>query len=158
MKSSFLFVILILNSIFGYSQTNSDSIQIQQRLGKVYLQHGKLLSTNELHNLLEKNDSAYIEVKKAKENIAPMYLFSFAGGFLIGWPLGTALGGGKPQWGLAGGGLLLVLCAIPFQIGYNKHIGNAVMIYNSKLKKIGVEKKVAEIGFSKTSFGLEIKF
>lgn len=29
-------------------------------------------------------------------------ILSYAGGFMIGWPIGTAIGGGKPAWALAG--------------------------------------------------------
>lgn len=158
MKKLTVLLVLVLTGFVSYSQNDSDSIEIRQRLGKVYLQHGKTLPVSKLHSVLLTNEGTASEVKKAKANIAPMYLFSITGGFMIGWELGTALGGGDVQWWIAGAGLGLVLCAIPFQSGYNKHIRQAVTIYNSDLGKIGIQKKLMEIGLSKHGIGIEIRF
>jgi hypothetical protein len=158
MKQIILSLIILSIACLCYSQANSDSIEVKQRLGKVYLQNGKVLSSKGLNSLLDQDEKSSLELKKAKANLAPMYLFSFSGGFLIGWPLGTALGGGKPQWLLAAGGVGLILCAIPFQIGYNKHLYKAVTIYNSRLKKIGLKQTIMEFGFAKNGCGIEIRF
>jgi hypothetical protein len=158
MKTIVILIIAIFGTAVCLSQNLSDTIEVQQRLGKVYLQHDKLLPSRDLHSILNSNENAAPEVKQAKANLAPLYLFSCAGGFMIGWPLGTAIGGGDPQWGLAAIGAGLVVLAIPFQIGYNKHIALAVKIYNSDLKKIGVSKKSLEIGLARNGIGLEIRF
>lgn len=158
MKQFILVIISILSTFIGVAQNVADTIEVQQRMGKVYLHDGKLLPTKDLHSLLNSNAEATVEVDRAKANLAPVYLFSISGGALIGWPLGTALGGGDPQWGLAAIGAGLVLLSIPFQVGYNKHIAQAVRIYNSDLKKIGISKTVLEIGLARSSFGVEIRF
>jgi len=151
-------MLFIFGTWMAYSQENHDSIEIKQKLGKVYLQNGHVLSSNELSCILEKDENAAKELKKAKANLAPIFLFSFSGGALIGWPLGTALGGGNPQWWMVAAGAGLVFCAIPFQAGYNKHVFKAVTIYNSSLKKIGVNKKIMQFGLLKTGIGIEIIF
>ncbi len=158
MKKIYFLIIAFLISFISVAQNLSDTIEVQQRLGKVYLQHDKLLPSRDLHSILNSNENAAPEVKQAKANLAPLYMFSFAGGFMIGWTLGTAIGGGDPQWGLAAIGAGLVVLAIPFQIGYNKHIALAVKIYNSDLKKIGISKKSLEIGLARNGLGLEIRF
>jgi len=158
MKQFVFSLLLLLTSGISLAQTGSDSIEIKQRLGKVFLQHGKLLSTGELYSILNSTDESEKEVTKAKANLAPMYIFSYAGGFMIGWTLGTAIAHGKPQWALAAGGAALICCAIPFQIGYNHHILKAVTIYNSSLKKIGLKQPVFEFGLSRQGFGFEINF
>ena len=60
-------------------------------------------------------------------------ILSYAGGFMIGWPIGTAIGGGKPAWALAGIGGGLVAVAIPLSISSNKKMETAVRQYNAGL-------------------------
>jgi hypothetical protein len=158
MKPIILSLLVMFTCYVTYSQKSSDSTKIIQKVGKVYLQNGKVLSLNNLSLILEENEKASAELKKAKANVAPMYLLSFSGGFLIGWPLGTALGGGKPEWWMLGAGAGLILCTIPLQIGFNKHLCNAVTIYNSDLQTIGINKTVLQFGLAKYSCGVEIRF
>jgi len=158
MKQITISIIFCLIAIVSFSQEIADSIEIKQKNGKAYFQHGERLSHDDLRSLLELNEDSYKEFKKAKANLFPVYLFSFAGGFLIGWPLGSALAGNQPQWWMAAGGVALILGSIPFQINYTKHLYKAVTIYNSNLKKIGVSSTVIEVGLSKDKFGLEIRF
>ena len=49
---------------------------------------------------------------------------------MIGWPLGTALGGGDPQWGIAAAGVGVILLSIPLNVSFKKHAQNAFGIYN----------------------------
>jgi len=158
MKRSILLLFLLLNAILSFSQSTSDTIEIRQRIGKVYMQNGKVLPDAKLYKLLNTNDKAALEVDRAKANLAPMYLFSFAGGFLIGWPIGVALAKGDPNWFMAVGGVGLLICSVPFQMGYNKHILKAVTIYNSDLKKIGISKKIMEMGLARDGLGFVINF
>lgn len=46
-------------------------------------------------------------------------VIGFAGGFLVGRPLGTALAGGDANRGLAAGGAL-ILCSIPLTVSFKK--------------------------------------
>ena len=158
MKKYFFIIIALLCTLVCTAQEVTDTVEVQQRLGKVYLKDGKILTSKDLHTILSANDQAELEVERAKANLAPMYLFSIAGGCLIGWPLGTALGGGDPQWGLAAVGAGLVLLTIPFQVGYNKHIAQAVKIYNSELKQIGISKTIFEIGLARNGLGVAVRF
>jgi hypothetical protein len=158
MKKIAFILIFCLPVLAGISQNTSDSIFVKQRLGKVFVQHDKTLPAGSLHSILSADPEGAREVDRAKANLAPMYIFSIAGGFMIGWTAGTALGGGKANWAVAAGGLGLALCSIPFQSGYNKHILKAVKIYNSNLQKIGIRRSLLEIGLSERNFGVEIKF
>ena len=158
MKRFTLLIISIFFGIISLAQDFNSPIEIQQRLGKVYLQNGRLLPAKELHSILSSNEKAAVEVEQAKKNLAPLYLFSIAGGFLIGWPIGTAIGGGDPQWGLAAIGAGLVLLAIPFQVGYNKHIATAVRIYDSQLDNFSKLKTIIEFGMAPNGIGVQIRF
>lgn len=52
-------------------------------------------------------------------------------GFLIGWPIGTAIGGGDPNWLLAGIGAGILIVAIPVSKAATTNALKAVEIYNS---------------------------
>lgn len=82
---------------------------------------------------MKANPQAYAEFKQAKANLDAASVLGFAGGVLIGFPLGTAIGGGDPEWVLAAGGIGLILVAIPFNAAFKNHALNALDIYNSKL-------------------------
>jgi hypothetical protein len=47
---------------------------------------------------MQYNQEAYNEFKKAKSSYDAVQVVGFVGGFLIEWPVGTALRGGDPQW------------------------------------------------------------
>jgi hypothetical protein len=159
MKASFtLFLAFFIISVNVMSQSLSDTIQVVQRLGKVYKQNGKTIPAKNLYAILGTNAEAAKEVELARPNMTPAMIFSIAGGACIGWPIGTALGGGDPQWWLAGVGAGFIICSIPFQAAYNKHIFKAVTIYNSDLRKIGINRKILELGFARHGVGIEIRF
>jgi hypothetical protein len=114
---------------FSYAQTETSEIRMEK--SKFY-EGNRILKPREVLSRMEINPEAFQEFKKAKSNYDAAQVLGFAGGFLIGWPLGTALGGGDPQWGLAGGGAALLLASIPLNSGFKKHAKNALTIYNGR--------------------------
>jgi hypothetical protein len=91
----------------------------------------------------------------AKKNYDAGAVFSFVGGFMVGWPCGTALAGGDPEWALAGVGAGLIAISIPFSTAYVKHTKNAVSLYNDGLTS--VKEDVAQIKFGMTNGGIGLK-
>ncbi len=82
---------------------------------------------------METNPQAHATFKKAKTNFDAAGVLGFAGGFLIAFPIGTAIGGGNPEWGLAAGGVGLLLAAIPFNSAFKNHALNALDLYNNNI-------------------------
>lgn len=116
--------------------SRSDSIWKEKNTyyqGKTKLSHAHLLS------LLESNPDCRLETRLARNNSNALQLVGFAGGFMIGYPVGQAIAGKQdPIWGLAAGGAaLLIVAGIPLANGYNKHIENAISIYNKKTIRTG---------------------
>jgi hypothetical protein len=85
-------------------------------------------------------------------------IFGLPGGFLIGWPLGTAAAGGKPNWVLAGIGAGLTVVSMTFSGAYSKHARNAVNLYNNGLKKVGRSRSEIEVGLMCNGIGAKIRF
>ncbi len=157
MNNAKLFFIgmLFLNVSFVFGQTKSDTILIKRN---TFLQYNHRLTPKDLFEIAETNPDANKETQKAKWNHFFGVIFAYSGGALIGFPIGTALGGGDPIWAMAGVGVGLVLVAIPFSIAYNKHIKKAVRIYNNGLKKIGINKIDYNIGITRNGLGVKMRF
>lgn len=60
-------------------------------------------------------------MRKAKSNYDPAMVLGVIGGALVGWPLGTAIGGGDPNWTLAAIGDACIIGSIPLGSAFNKH-------------------------------------
>ena len=120
-----------------------------------FTRDGQVLKPREVLELMKADDRAYPVFKKAMANYNAAQVLGFAGGFLVGWPLGTALGGGDPNWGLAAGGGALILCSIPLTVSFKKHAATAVDIYNGKPIASGPTFYVSPYG---TGAKLTIKF
>ena len=88
-------------------------------------------SPSQVLKFLEGNDLAYHTFKGAlaKRNLGSVV--GFAGGLLIGLQVGTAVGGGNPQWGLAALGGGLVGLAIPLEIANRRQFQKAIEMYNT---------------------------
>jgi hypothetical protein len=114
---------------------------------------------NELVNLMEPDSEAYDLMKSARSNYIGSLFLSLPGGALIGLPIGTAIAGDDPEWGLAAVGAGLVVLAIPFARKSNKKAQKAVGLYNSSLSHAHSHRRptIAFIS-TRTGVGLGITF
>jgi hypothetical protein len=119
----------------GGVQLTSDSILINKTFGVYQFYQGNTrLNMSQLVNTMKPNERAWQLAKKAQSTNALGTIIGFAGGALIGWPLGTALAGGDPEWVMAGIGAGLIVVAIPLSQKFNRQIKQAVSTYNSSLR------------------------
>lgn len=108
-----------------------DTIQII-KLGSGYRYNykGEVLTLDRLGVLLQNNSLASEYFNKVKGSSGIINILGYAGGFLVGYPLGTFLGGGKPNWTLAAVGCGLIAIAIPIASSADKNLFKAVNVYN----------------------------
>ena len=132
MKKTILTLIFALTII---TFCNAQKIEMKKVFGGyVYSQNGDKMTMSDLVNVMESNSEALNFMKKAKSNNVLVSILGGAGGALIGWPIGTAIGGGDANWTLAGIGASLVVISIPISSNVNKNAKKAVELYNSTLK------------------------
>jgi len=160
--SKVLTIALLLFVCFSttFSQTQKDSIRIQNGFfGNKYYYYEKPIDIKQMSTIMRTNKAAYKEIQSAQTTNAFASILGGAGGFLIGWPLGAAIGGGEPNWTMAGIGVGLVAIGIPISINVNKKVKKAIQIYNTGLKTSSLyyetEMKFAITG---NGVGLIIKF
>jgi hypothetical protein len=125
---------LFFNGCLACGQNLSDSIQIKKKFGTVFIQNKKKMTSKQLLEVTKRNLEAYNEMKIAKSNSTISSVFGFIGGMMVGFSLGTAIAGEKPNWAVAGIGVGFITVSIPFSISYNKHAKRAIRIYNKELR------------------------
>ena len=108
--------------------------------------------------LMEAYPEAYAYMKKANTNSNVAGVFAALGGGLIGWPIGTAIGGGDPNWSLAaiGGGLVIV--ALPFHSAFKKNASMAIELYNAADHQALHHDVKLNIGLLERGFGIKVSF
>ena len=126
-----------------------------------FTQNGEKMRWNGLLRTMESNQQAYELMKKARSNYTVECITSFAGGYLIGWPIGTAIFSDRdPNWTLAGVGAGLVAISVPFSLGVNKNARQAVELYNSSLSSTSFYdfKPVFKVIANENGIGLSMNF
>ena len=131
MKKTILILLITFSAI---AICNAQRIEMQKVSGGYkYTQNGNQLKMRDLAKTLETNQQAFGMIKKAQSNQSLAAVIGFVGGGLIGWPIGTAIGGGDANWALAGVGAGLIGVSIPLSSGANKKAKQAVETYNASL-------------------------
>ena len=138
MKKNILLGLFFLSLIsFTYAQSDTlisnDSIHLGPKKGFPLTHQGETLNTKQLGELFAKNPLAKAEFEIAKTNQTFGLILGAAGGFMFGWTLGTALGGGEANWLIAGVGAACIIGSIPLSSAFRRRTLNAVEIYNTGL-------------------------
>ena len=126
----FLLIIIISTCTF---LSQAQEIKMYKTFGGVRFEMDTLvLSPKQVLNIIKTNPVAYNEFKRAKVNYNVAGVLGFTGGVLIGFPIGTAIAGGDPEWALAAGGAALILASIPFNRAFKGRAFGALELFNNK--------------------------
>ncbi|TMM32354.1 hypothetical protein FDT66_02495 [Polaribacter aestuariivivens] len=129
MKKVFLAILL---SVVTFSTVNAQKIEKKKVFGGyVFSQNDKTLTLGEMQELMKNNQEAFDLVKSAKSNQTWAMILGGIGGGLVGYPIGTAIGGGDPEWVLAGVGAAFIVATIPIAKGFSRKTEKAVDLYNA---------------------------
>ncbi len=122
---------LVCFTLFGFC--HAQEIKMYKTFGGVRFEMDTLvLSPKQVLEILKEEPLAYEEFKQAKVNYNIAGVLGFTGGVLIGIPIGTAIAGGDPEWGLAAGGAALILGSIHFNRVFKGRAFSALELYNKK--------------------------
>jgi hypothetical protein len=100
--------------------------------GVIFERDSESISIRQVQSILSSHPEANKLFKKARTNSAIASVLGFTGGILIGVPLGTALVGGDPEWGLAAAGAATILASIPFNLAFQRKTVEALDLYNQQ--------------------------
>lgn len=147
-----LIVILVFLIVanYLYCQEQTDTIHT---VNNKFVLDKEILTPKKMLILMKDHPDAYAYMKKAKSNYDGAMVFSYIGGFCIGYPLGQALAGGEePAWFMLGVGAGLALLTIPLAQEYKKNSTEAVRLYNSSVRS--GELHGSRVEFGKTPNGI----
>ncbi len=149
-------VLLLLLSISVITICLAQKIKVYKTFGGVRFEMDTVtLGLNQLLEIVLENPQAYDELRRAKTNYNTAGVLGFAGGILVGFPVGTAIAGGNPEWGMAAGGAMLLLASIPFSTAFRTHTMESLDLYNNKFKIVRLK---PELQFYGTGARLAIRF
>ena len=157
MKQLILSIVFIVTTFFS---VHAQKIEMKKVFGGYqFTQQGANLTLNQMQELMKNNQEAFDLVKSAKSNQTWVMILGTAGGALIGFPIGTAIGGGEPEWALAGVGAALIVATIPIIKGFNKKTSKAVELYNAGFTSVGYQfQPEINLNFKGTSLGITMNF
>lgn len=145
---------LIFLFVIAPAITFSQSLEVKK--GKFY-KGSQLVTANDFVMQMQDNPEAFKLASSAKSSYSAANVLGFIGGFMVGWPLGTAIGGGDPEWGLLAAGAGVLAVAIPISVSSTKKMKEAAKIYNE-----GAEASTSSIrldlSISPTRTGLLLRF
>lgn len=135
LKIAFIFSLIVCSLTATVGQTAADTITMKKVFGGYeFSQHGQILKMNELLKILQPNEAAFKQMQAAQTTNAFATVIGFVGGFMIGFPIGTAIAGGEPNWAMAGIGAGLLVVTIPITKRFNTQSKQAIESYNSGLQ------------------------
>ncbi|MCR9182181.1 MAG: hypothetical protein NXH73_04580 [Flavobacteriaceae bacterium] len=163
MKSKTFFVLFLffgISPVISQAQDKDQSLIVTQNFwhGVRVYQEENQLSLRKTQELMASVPLALEEIKKARTNGVFSMVFGGLGGAFVGYPIGREIGGGDPEWIMAGIGAGLIAISIPFESAKFKRTKNAAALYNEH--KGYAHKSNMNINFqvSGNSMGLVIGF
>ena len=160
------YILLILFALLFFSTQNSqaqntNALEMRTNFfGSKFYKGDTIISVNQVLDEMSPNESIYNLMISAKEDYVLAQLLSAAGGFMVGWPVGTAIGGGEPNWTMAGIGAGIIAISIPISANFKKKGHSAINQHNDSITASHGHylKPIYSIGFGGTSFKMQIKF
>lgn len=151
MKKFLLTLFFLIGVISLSAQTANDTISMVKRdNGRMaYMMGGIPLLPIQLEDVMYDYPESMSYLQKAKTNQVASLVFAGVGGYLVGYPIGTAIGGGEANWSMAAIGLVVAGISFVFDGASKANVKNAVEAYNRS-----VNKKNAPLSFGFTNYGI----
>ena len=157
----FLTVLFVIGLSSVYAQTVKYPIEIEKGfLGHTYSQNGiPINSVWQMKNMVGRDELALNQLKWASADAIIGYVFSYAGGFAIGWELGYLIAGKKMDTPvlLAGAGSIGV--GLLFSYLADRRMVKGASIYNDNLGTTSYGYPVElDFGLVPSGVGLTLSF
>lgn len=148
-----LIMLMFCMSANLFSQTVANSILTKKVFSDYQFHEGDKPNLNQLANTMKPNGLDFQQVKPAKSTSTFALILSSVGGFLVGWPIGTAIGGGDPNWTLAAIGAGLIVISIPLYQSAKSKARQGMNTSDGELQTSSHWNK-SELNFSVTGNGI----
>ena len=159
-RTAIIIFLMTISFASTFGQTTTDSISMNKVFGGYqFYQGNQRLTMNQLANAMRQNEQAYNQMKSARSSSTLAAIIGGVGGYMVGYPIGTAIGGGDPNWTMAGIGAALIAIAIPISSSSSNKAKQAADIYNAGLQPISYrDKSELRFSMSENGVGLTLRF
>lgn len=157
-------IILLFNLIISisiFSQNSNDSIQIiKLNRNYSYEQNSHILNYQEIKEILKADKEATRYLKSAKLSNDISTALRWAGGFLIGYPIGGLIVGKKVNTSMLTVGIGFLVIDIPVSIAVKKNLFKSISIYNDHKNATGLidNDYDLQMGITQNGIGFTFKF
>jgi uncharacterized membrane protein YkgB len=160
MYKRFAFILLAFSISFStFCQTSVDSIHIVKNAWSyTYFTDGYELTPENMKFVMPNNPKSLRYFKKAQTSSIISFGMGYLGRSLIGWPIGTALGGGKLNWIIAIIGCGVVAATIPIVNSSNRNLKKAIDSYNRGVSFADKPNIDVNLGLSRNGLGVLFRF
>ena len=151
---------ILVFTIVTSSVVSAQKIEMRKVFGGlVFEQQGKTLLLKDMESIMKENKKAVALIQSAKTNQTWSLVLGTTGGALVGFPIGTAIGGGEPEWSIAGVGAALIIATIPIVKGFNRKTKKAVDLYNNGVSSTSYQFQPSfNLKISGTNVGISMNF
>ena len=125
--------------------------------GNKFYKGDTIISVNQVLYEMSPNESVYNLMKSAKTDFVFAQILGATGGILLGWEIGTAIGGGDPNWVIAGVGAAAITVSIPISVNFRKKANSAIIKHNNLITG-SIKKPTYHVGFNGRSLKLQYRF
>jgi hypothetical protein len=159
----FIFLLIISQSMIAFGQSPNDSILIGNARGDIKCyQNGFLLNDADYKTIFKDNPYSLNEMRLSRIDHKAAMIFSYAGGFVFGFCLGSLISGDQIDytwWWTLGSSAAVVGLGLSLDHSCKKHIRNAVGRYNSELRTSGyINQKRLELGLGNNGVSFIFRF
>ena len=157
-------IILLFNLIISisiFSQNSNDSIQIiKLNRNYSYEQNSHVLNYREIKEILKADKEATRYLKSAKLSNDISTALRWAGGFLIGYPIGGLIAGKKVNASMLTVGIGFLVIDIPVSIAVKKNLFKSISVYNDHKNATGLidNDYDLQMGITQNGIGFTFKF
>lgn len=159
MKNWLFLTLFSLFYSFSFAQSSEAPLTMSSGFfGWQFKYGGQKRSLAEVTNMMAPNEQASAYLRSARSNNTLATLVSTIGGFMVGYPIGTSLGGGDPNWLLAGVGAGLIVVSVPLSLKATSQAKNAVATFNEGATATSLRGPELRAGFTGNGIGLRLQF
>lgn len=128
-KYLLLFVLFLVS--YNANAQYEEKLRLQSTFfSNKFFKGDTLISVNQVLYEMSPNETAYNLMKSAKRDFVFGQIVGATAGVLIGWPIGTAVAGGEPNWTLAAVGVGVLAISIPISLNFRKKAHAAITEHN----------------------------
>lgn len=129
-----ILTVVLLGSNLESKAQQSDSLYLKSNFwGNKFFKGDTIYSINSVLEELAASEDPYNLMLNAKKDFVFAQILGATGGLLIGFPIGTSLTGGEPNWTMARIGVGIALISIPISINFKKKANQALREFNSSM-------------------------